>query len=227
MPKDEDDYATFQPLIIGVNASLTHEGNTARNLKTALKFVEKHGGRTKLIHLVDLNIFPRNGGYHRGEQETGKAMYVNEDTQSMFDELLAADGFILATSVHWRLPASPAVAFMEKLDVLENRKCMLEGKTVGVIVNYELEEGGVGGILLADFSDMGLCAPPYAKVACNFISSRANRNRMVEWFLRNISEVFQKEVDGFSWRLEALAKNMLKEIKMLREGELNRHGSWQ
>ena len=226
MVKDEDDDKISRPLIIGINASLTREGTTARNLKKTLQFVEKHGGKAKIIHLVDLEIFPPRGGYSKDGKEN-QPPYVNADTEFLFDELLAADGFILAVSVHWRLPASPAVAFLEKLDVLENKGCLLEGKAVGILVNYELEEGGVGATLMADFSDMGLHAAPYAKVACNFISSRVNQCPPLEWLLQNLSEVFRKEVDGFSWRLEALANNMMKEIKMLRHSGLGSKGSWR
>lgn len=216
----EDDHKLY---ILGINGSLTKYGESARNLKSVLRFVEKQGGRTKLIHLVDLDIFPPRGGYLKKERG-GNTPYLNEDTRFLFQELLSCDGFVLSTSVHWRNPASPTVVFLEKLDILESANCQLEGKVAGIVVNYELEEGGVGATLLSDFSDMGIRVVPYGKVCCNFVSNRLNRFGIAEKIFYTLSDKFRQEVDGSSQRLEALAENLLKEIEILHETGRNKPG---
>jgi len=166
----EDDLC---PFIIGINGSLTEHGDSARNLKRVLQYIEHYGGRTKLIYLLDpqFNIFPK-ADYKVSKTNTcwQDYPYVDENTKRLFGSLFEAQGFILSTSVHWGEPASPTEALLEKLDILENAGCLLEGKVAGIIINFGFEEGGVGARLAAAFLKMGLVIPPYGIVCCSAVS---------------------------------------------------------
>lgn len=249
---NEGDYT---PFVLGINGSTDTHGNSARNLRKTLSYVEKMGGKTKLIHLLDLDIFPHaeyceskqmarrsniadiliglreqfliDDPSERARRRLRRLPYVNEDTMLLYDLLLASDGFILAFSVHEHLPASPTVAFMEKIDALENQGNLLEGKVFGLIDNYGLEESGVCDALLGRLTGMGLIAPAYPVVYCSILSNFVNKNLLLERLLWMTSEKIRLEADGFSWRLEALARNLITTIKMVRQYGVHKPGSWK
>lgn len=224
--EDPDKPWAYKPSILGINASLTKHGTSAENLERVLRMIERFGGTTECIHLVDFDIFPPAEGYPR-DIKAAREVFINNDVRSLFQKLLGADAFILSVSVHWRFPASPAVAFLEKINALEDDGCMLEGKVAGIIVNNELEEGNVGSALVGAFSDMGLLVPPYGKVNTNFITKRTNRHRILEWLFERYSPTFRKEVDGTFKRLEALAENIIRAIAMLQESGANKREFWE
>ncbi len=220
----EDDQST--PIIVGINGSLAKDGPAAVNLKKTLSFVKKHGAKTSLLHLIDLDIFPKKEYAAKKFQRLANPPYVNRDTVALYDILLGADGFILSTSVHWRMPCSLTVALFEKFNILEE-EALLEGKVAGLIVNYGFEEGGVGNTLCAALLDMGVIVPPYGRINCGLISNTLNRLGPVEKLILKFVPSISKELDGTSGRLEALAQNVLAQIEILRRAGANKKRFWK
>ncbi len=202
------------PLIVGINGSLAKDGSASRNLQKTLAYVEKHGARTRLIHLIDFDIFPGKEYAFKKYQRVKPPPYINKDTQFLYDLLLAADGFILSTAVHWRFPASATVAFLEKINLLEGSN-QLEGKVAGVIVNYGFEEGGVGNALCGAFVDMGLRVPLYGKVNCGFVSNIINSLGVVGSIVLKMNKGLRVELDGSDDWLAVLAQNVVNEAHAL------------
>lgn len=240
------DFEADKHLVLGINGSTSKHGNSARNLHKTLSYIEKLGGKTEILHLLDLNLFSTTqsntssrfrskvknylNSLRKGTDLTNRFKRyscVNEDTLFLFERLLSCDGFVLSFPVHQHLPSSLTVAFMESLDILESEGYLLEGKVFGLIVNYGLEENGVAGAISSRLQSMGLISPPYGIVYCNLVSNTINRFPLLSQFLWLANKNVRLEGDGFSWSFKALAKNMKNMIELLKINSADKSGFWE
>lgn len=218
MDADEDDAdSQNKPFIIGINASPRHRGEGVTNLKRTLRFVEKYGGKTQLVHLIDLNIAVCEGCYSDSPKKCTYPCRHTDDTRWLHELLLKADGFILATPVNWFLPHALAVTFVSKLTALENNGNLLKGKVAGIIVDCGMYgAAGVAEKLLLDFQYMRLKVPYPAPILCNMISNTINKSAMANKMLKGADRVLHTELARDGWWIkdfEELAYNMVEEAR--------------
>src|SRR3989338_8243760 len=109
--------------ILGINGSPKKSGLTSKLLMQCLDQAQIEGAKTQLVHLVDYEKSFFKGDTHR----------VSEDLKSVVDLLLGANGFVVATPVHWMNMSSLLKNFLDQLTVLEEHNFDLEGKVAGFI----------------------------------------------------------------------------------------------
>lgn len=205
-----DGPALDKPFILGINGSPRKQGASARNLLKTMHFVDKYGGRTEIVHLVDKKIATCEGCYSNNPRDCTYPCIHNDDTRWLHKLLLEADGFILATPVYWFGPGPLTENFIAKLTALENNNYMLEGRAAGIIVSCGMHGAdSVAQRLLLVFSQMGILVPPYGAVLCNIVSDIISRHEVVNKIFRKGSKIFQTEMDGSSEDFESLAKGLV------------------
>lgn len=84
------------PLILAVFGSPRREGNTSKLLQQAIAGAKDSGARVESIVLRDLRMSPCLEIY--GCKKDGRCV-IEDDFQGVYDQLLAADGMIIATPV--------------------------------------------------------------------------------------------------------------------------------
>lgn len=122
--------------VIGICGS-PRKGNSEWMVETALKELEKNGIETELFYLRKLNIKGCDGCLvcetTRTERE-GKCP-KQDDMQSLFPRLLAADGFVFGTPVYFEMASGLLKTFMDRTCAIWPN---LKGKkAVGIAVAEE------------------------------------------------------------------------------------------
>lgn len=229
MLEDESDkHEDHKPLILGINSSERKNGDTAKSLNKVLRRIQKCGGRTEIIHLVDFNLGPcercRAGQVFWKTKRKDLCAHA-DDTRKLIGDVLRADGFVLATLVEWMGRAPLAAAFIAKLNALESRS-LLEGKVGGLIVTYEQVESGVGNNLLGALADMGMVFPPFAVVRRGRTAKILDMAGVAGQFFLRVNPRVNAELDGMSSRLYALGENMMKLLRMVHKYGGNQLGFW-
>ena len=140
--------------ILGINGSPNKNGLCVKLLKKTLNSISKNKAKTKIYHLIDIQKEFYHSNYKR---------IVEKDFKMLANEILKADGFILATPVYWMNMSSLMKNFIEKLTVFELKDFQLEGKTAGFIAVGE-EDGGWQTTLnmAGPLNHMGIIIPPYS-----------------------------------------------------------------
>ena len=168
----------MKPYIIGINGSPRKNGLCGRLLRVALRSAEKSGAQTKIIHLVDHEkIFYRN--YF--------ARKPAKDFVKISDELVEANGMILATPVMWLNMSALMKNFFEQLTFLEIQNYQLQGLVAGLIATQDLEGGWKTTLdMVGPLNHMGVMIPPY----CTAFYNRAMRqHRKGRWMYKDIKLV--------------------------------------
>jgi len=193
--------------IVGILGSPRKDGNTHILLQEALKEVEKEGGKTKTLFLIDFNLKPCLGCYSDKPNlcnpvECTKGI-LDDGMKGIFDILLSSDGVIFSTPVYWFGPSGLMKNFIDRLTSLENSGKLLDGKIGGFIASGE-EDGAVHAILsmLAAANEMGLIIPPYAFV---YSTSRERRDfdalKDARRLGKNIMRLARiQRIRGIDWR---------------------------
>lgn len=179
--------------ILGINGAPNKKGLCSSLLKECLGSVEKHGGKTKIIHLIDVLKEFYHSKYSKKPEK---------DFKKLYNLILRADGMVLATPVYWNNVSSLMKNFIEKLTVFEIRNFKLEGKAVGFITTAE-EDGAWKAILdmAGPLNHMGLISPPYAM---NFYHIKFANKSEKNWMRKDIS---------------LLGKNMVELCKVLKSSK--------
>lgn len=181
--------------ILGINGSPSKKGRTAKLLEKVMKGAEKNGAKTKLIHLVDVeHLFFHSYLSKKPEKDLSK----------LLNELVKADGFILASPVNWMNVSVLMKNFIDKLTALEERGFLLEGKVAGFVA-FENEGGGWETVLdmLAPLNHMGVLTPPYSLM---FYNPRLSKQKISRWMDKD---------------LELLGKNIVVMIEMIKKTKPN------
>ncbi len=154
--------------VLGINGSARTEGWTVSLLKEVLRWAEKAGAKSKLLHLALTRMEFCTGSYSESPELCNlEACVRNRDAfSSIVWDLLEADAVVFATPVYWYSPSALLKVLLERMTSLENMGAfMMRGKVGGVVVVGE--EGGamnVASTLMATLTHMGFAIPPMGAV---------------------------------------------------------------
>ena len=200
------------PFILGINGSPRKDGWSAKNLKKTLKFVEKFGGKTQLIHLVDLKTALCDGCYSDNPKKCTYPCVQEDDMRELHELLLKADGLIFSVPVWWAGVGPLAENFIAKLTCVENHS-KLKGKKIkaAFIINCGMHGAQVvAERLVSVFLRVGFTIPPLHGFALsNMLSNNLAKNRIVEELFLKTSKFFYSEIDGTTQDLENLAEALI------------------
>ncbi|RLE70293.1 MAG: flavodoxin family protein [Thermoprotei archaeon] len=155
-------------LVLGVNGSPREYGNTYRLLRVALEGARSEGARVEIRHLHRMRIEPCKGCVSDDERSCRYPCIIDDDMKRLYDELLEADGLIIATPVYWYNVSGHVKNFIDRLTALENMihfegRSWLEGKVAGFIaVGNDVGALAVIQGLMAVMNSMGMLVPPWA-----------------------------------------------------------------
>ncbi|MCS7373785.1 MAG: flavodoxin family protein [archaeon GB-1845-036] len=154
--------------ILGFNGSPRKYGNTFKLLSIALKAAERFEAETEIIHLYDYMLKPCIGCLSDIQEACRYPCVLDDDMKFLYDKILMADGFIMATPVYWYSPSSQMKIFIDRLTIFENmatmgEQCPLEGKVAGIIACGN-DSGTIQVIanLYSILNSMGINIPPWA-----------------------------------------------------------------
>ncbi len=117
--------------IIGISCSPRKSGNTELLVSQALRGAEHEGAETELFSLSGKEIGPCDGCMSC--LKTG-ICHINDDMQTVYQKLLAADGIIFGTPVYFYSLTSQAKALIDRTFALRRRDNRnLANKVGGVI----------------------------------------------------------------------------------------------
>lgn len=219
--------------IVGFNGSPRKYGNTFKMLKVALLAAEREGARTRLINLYDCDIRPCLGCLTDEQTSCRYPCVIDDDMKWIYDEILKADGIIIATPVYWYNVSGPVKNFIDRLTAFENMICLgdkswVEGKVAGVIaVGNDSGVIEVIANLFAVLNCMGFIIPPWALAYKNTMKSLdEERDRLLDAAnvgrCLTIMAKIARDYDG-DWYSTKLAKWLSKNYKrVLAEAEANR-----
>ncbi len=154
--------------ILGFNGSPRKYGNTAKLLYLALKAAEEEGAETELFHLFDYRIEPCLGCLSDEQLACRYPCVIEDDMKQLYDEILEADGFIVATPIYWYAPSGVAKNFIDRLTAFENMifiegRSLLEGKVAGLIaVGNDVGAIQLLSTLGTTLNTMGMLLPPWS-----------------------------------------------------------------
>lgn len=103
--------------VIGINGSPRKGKNTEEMLHAALSGAAEKGAETKLIHLCDLNFTGCKSCFackRLGGPSFGKCA-LRDDLTKVLEEILAADGLIVATPIYFGDITAATRAFYERI----------------------------------------------------------------------------------------------------------------
>lgn len=128
-------------LVVGINGSPHKTGVTASFLEEFLASVKKHGGETKLVHLIDHKINSCLGCWSVNPKACKYPCVQKDVMQKIYPLLIKADAIIFGTPVYWLNMSGLMKNFIDRLTCLYGGR-LLEGK-VGVAFSASKEnEGG-------------------------------------------------------------------------------------
>jgi multimeric flavodoxin WrbA len=116
--------------ILGIVGSPRRGGNTEALTEIALEEIAEEGIETELIHLAGKKIAPCDAC--RTCRTTGECR-IRDDFQAIHEEMVKADGFILATPV-WFGAATPLMTSLISRCYVSRRSNPFENKVGGPIV---------------------------------------------------------------------------------------------
>ena len=154
-------------VLLGINGSPRRGGQSRSLLAVALKAARTLGVETKVIDLYDYRIEPCLGCVSDGKGACGYPCVVDDDMRVIYEEVLRADGMILATPVYWYAAPGHVKNFVDRLTALENMieregRRWVEGKVAGVIaVGNDSGALHAASTLVVTFITMGFLVPPW------------------------------------------------------------------
>lgn len=116
--------------VLGISCTPRRGGNTETLMREALKAVEDAGGETHLCLLSEMDIQPCDAC--GSCWKTGKCK-IDDDMQTIYEHLLAADAVILGTPVYFVNVSAQAKAVIDRTYVMLNQT-RLRGKVAAALV---------------------------------------------------------------------------------------------
>jgi len=99
------------PTLIAINGSPRPQGNTALFLEQAIEGARKSGCAVMAVHLRALQISPCLEIY--GCKNDGRCA-IADDFQQIYDQILTADGIILASPIFFYTVSAHTKIFMDR-----------------------------------------------------------------------------------------------------------------
>ena len=112
-----------QPRIVAVYGSPRRKGNTSRLLKQAVLGAKEAGARVQEFVLRDLKVSPCLEIY--GCKKTGHCV-IKDDFQAVLDQMLAAEGLILASPIFFYSISAQTKAFIDRCQSLWVKKYWID-----------------------------------------------------------------------------------------------------
>lgn len=116
--------------ILGLSCSPRKSGNTESLVGEALNGAQHEGAEAELFSLSDKEIKPCDGCSTC--TRTGKC-HINDDMQTVYQKLVAADGIIFGTPIYFYSMPSQAKALIDRTYALRRPTIRLANKVGGVI----------------------------------------------------------------------------------------------
>jgi multimeric flavodoxin WrbA len=114
--------------LVAIYGSPRRNGNTSSLLRRAVDGARKTGALVEEIVLRDLKMSPCLEIY--GCKDTGRCV-IQDDFQSIFDQLLECDGLMLASPIFFYTVSAHMKIFMDRCQSLWVRKYWIENSTLG------------------------------------------------------------------------------------------------
>ncbi len=216
--------------VLGINASPRNYGNAYKLLRIALEGAKSVGSEVKLVNLYEYNIKPCIGCVSDDQKACRYPCVIDDDMRILYEEVLKADGMIIATPVYWFNVSGVLKNFIDRLTVFENMiviegRCWIEGKVAGVIA-----VGNDSGVIMtisnlfATLNSMGLIIPPWALAYINSkVDAFDNENAILDSYNlgRNVALLakilkdykiswYESKVDNIEKILETIKKEVSK-----------------
>lgn len=122
-------------LILGINGSPNHDGNTAYLLKEALKVAKDSGAETKLLHVADILQDLDSPFCELCSSSCEGICGEGKNLGEVFELLRRVDGIIVGSPVYFGTVSGQLKAFWDKTRVIRREKALLNvvggGITVG------------------------------------------------------------------------------------------------
>ena len=154
--------------IIGVNGSPRNYGGTYKLLMMALEAAKREGAKVKMFNLYEMDIKPCIGCLCDIQNACRYPCVIEDDMRVLYEEILRADGLIIATPIYWYSPSGPVKNFIDRLTAFENMifvtgRSWVEGKVCGLIaVGNDSGMIMVLSNLMIILNSMGFIIPPFA-----------------------------------------------------------------
>jgi len=116
--------------ILGLSCSPRKSGNTEILVSEALDGAQSEGAEVELFSLSGKEIKPCDGCY--ACRETGKC-HIDDDMQTVYQQLVEADGIIFGTPIYFYSMTSQAKALIDRTIALRRPGIKLANKVGGVI----------------------------------------------------------------------------------------------
>lgn len=158
-----------RPRVLVFIASPRKYGSVAQLAQVAIRGVRDAGGAAELVYLYEYSIKPCIGCASDSVKYCKFPCIISDDDfNKLAEQLIRADGFILATPAYWYAPSGVLKNFIDRLTSLENMifhggRSLLEGKVAGFIVT-----GADSGVfmtvayLMSVMNSMGVVIPPWS-----------------------------------------------------------------
>jgi len=154
--------------VVCINGSPRNYGGTYKLLRIAMEAAKREGAKVKLYNLYELDIKPCIGCLCDIQNACRYPCVIEDDMKEIYEEILKADGLILATPIYWYSPSGPIKNFIDRLTAFENMifitgRSWVEGKVCGLIaVGNDSGMIMVLSNLMIILNSMGFIVPPFA-----------------------------------------------------------------
>jgi len=122
--------------ILALLSSPRKKGNSNTLTKQIIKSAETEGAAVETIYLHGMNISPCQGCY-ACQRKGSKGCAIDDDMQSLYPKLIAADTWIISSPVYWFTMCAQAKLFMDRCFALfASGPKVLTGKRIGIAMSY-------------------------------------------------------------------------------------------
>jgi multimeric flavodoxin WrbA len=125
------------------------KGNSTTLAERIIKGAEAAGATVEKIFLHGLNIAPCQACYACRKPKS-KSCVIDDDMQPIYQKLIEADAWVIASPVYWFTMSAQTKLFMDRCFALFNiKKEALAGKTIAVAMSYADADPFISGCVNA------------------------------------------------------------------------------
>ena len=168
--------------ILGVSCSPRKKGNTTILLEEVLKGAAEHGADIELFSVSGKDIRGCDGCYSC--IATGEC-HIQDDMQPLYEKLIAADGIVFGSPIHFYGMTAQAKTIMDRSFALSKPGKNLTNKVGGVIV----VAGSIG--LIDALKDFYFFITLKQMLPANFVAAYATGKRDVKQLEKGMNAAFR------------------------------------
>lgn len=173
--------------VLAINGSARKDGNTALLIKAVFAELEKEGVETEMVQLAGRTIEPCRACWACGGRKN--CVHRQDAFEEIFDQMKAADGIILGSSVYAANVSANMQALLERAAVVTdmNREAGLLRHKAGASITAARRGGAVNALdamnhffLLQEMFVVGSCYWPmaYGQAPGEVLSDKEGMNTM-------------------------------------------------